>query len=70
MTKKMQLFWIIYLFLISSTCFGRCLPIIMSTWLYLQLLILSTDISAGRTRKYSQVLLMMGEDNHETCRPD
>ena len=25
MTKKMQLFWLIYLFLISSTCFGRCL---------------------------------------------
>jgi len=24
MTNKMQLFWFIYLFLISSTCFGRC----------------------------------------------
>jgi hypothetical protein len=23
--NKMQLFWLIYLFLISSTCFGRCL---------------------------------------------
>jgi len=25
MTNKMQLFWLIYLNLISSTCFGRCL---------------------------------------------
>ena len=24
-TNKMHLFWIIYLFLVSSTCFGRCL---------------------------------------------
>jgi len=24
-TDKMQLFWLIYIFLISSTCFGRCL---------------------------------------------
>jgi len=24
-TNKMQLFWLIYLFLISSKCFGRCL---------------------------------------------
>jgi len=25
MTNKIQLFWLIYLFLISSACFGRCL---------------------------------------------
>ena len=25
MTNKMQLFWFVYLFLISSTCFCRCI---------------------------------------------
>ena len=96
MTNKMQLFWLIYLFLISYTHFERCLrpssgaldciysiwycspvllpagvmddgsilaylfipnqlymfrtmssPIIWSTWLYLQHLILFTEIAAG-----------------------
>ena len=43
--NKMQLFWLIYLFPISSRCFGRSSPIIRSTWLYLELPILSTDIA-------------------------
>jgi len=39
---------LIYLLLISSTCFGRCFsPIIRSSSLYLQLLVLSTDVAAG-----------------------
>ena len=38
----------IYLFLVSSTCFGTMFsPIIRSTWLYLQLQVLSTDTAAG-----------------------
>ena len=90
-TKKMHLFWIIYLFIPSQLYMFRAMssPIIRSIWLYLQLLILSTGIAAGwchgwdgtgtvpshpwhqlaaisvdniRSCKYSQMLLMMGED--------
>ena len=46
-TNKMKILWLIYLFLVSSTCFGRSSPIIRSTWLYLKLLVLTTDIAAG-----------------------
>jgi len=84
----MQLFWLIYLFLISSTCFGRCLrpssgalDCIYSidvvhrysgAWYHgwdgtavpshpwHQLAAISVDNI--RCCKYSQVLLMMGED--------
>jgi len=48
-------------------------PIIRSTWLYLQLLVMFTNVAAGwqpaatfvnitRSCKYSQVLLIMGEN--------
>ena len=40
-----------YLFLISSTCFGRCIhPSSGALDCILQLLVLSTDIAAGRGR--------------------
>ena len=65
-----------YLFIPCQLYMFRAMssPIIRSTWLYLQLLILTTDIPAGwyqpaaipednvRSCKYSQVLLMIGED--------
>ena len=49
MTNKMQQFWLIYLFIHNHLYVFRAMssPIIMSTWLYLQRLILSTDIAAG-----------------------
>ena len=43
-TNKMQLCTIIYLFLVSSTCFGRCFRPSSG---YLQLLVMSTDVAAG-----------------------
>jgi hypothetical protein len=126
MTNKMQIFWLIYLFLISSTCFGRCLllssgaldsiysfwycppnvetdemelsvmvsvivkddqqdanilanlfisnqfymfrakfsPITRSTWLYLQLLICSTDIDAGWRHGWDFPLVQTGPGAH------
>ena len=69
----------VYLFIASQLYmfWAMSSPIIRSTWLYVQLLIISTDIAAGwchgwhqlaaisveniRSCKYSQVLLMMGE---------
>jgi len=56
-------------------------PIIRSTWLYLQYLVVFTQVSANyqpaatwvntnRYCKYTQVLLMMGENIAEICRAD
>ena len=62
-TTKMQLFWLIYLFLMSSTCFGAMSsPIIRSTWFYLQHLILSTDIAAGWCHGWDLQLLILSTD--------
>ena len=46
---RCKLFWLIYLFLPNQLYMFRVVfsPIIRSTWLYLQLLILPTDIAAG-----------------------
>ena len=69
---------LVYLFIPNQLYmfWATSLAVIRSTWLYLQLLILSTDIAASwchgyqlaavsvdnnRSCKYSQVLLMMGE---------
>ena len=37
-------------------------PIIKSTWLYLQYLVEFIQVAVGTSRKYSQVLLMMGKN--------
>ena len=71
-TNTMRLFWLIYLFQISSTCFGRCfrpssgaLYSIYSFW-YCPPILLPTgvmdEMDKIRSCKYSQVLLMIGED--------
>jgi len=45
-TNKMQLYRFIYLFVISSTCFGRCLRPSPGARDHLQLLVLFTDVAA------------------------
>jgi len=49
MTNKMQLLWFIYLCISNRLYMFLAMysPIIRSTSLYLQLLVLSTDIAAG-----------------------
>ena len=65
LTNKMQLFWLIYLLLINSTCVGRCLrpssgalDCIYSIWYWPPLLLLAGVVDVMN----SQVLVMMGED--------
>jgi len=51
MTNKMQQFWLIYLFIPNQLYIFRVMSsnIIRSTWLYLQIMIMSTGIAAGIT---------------------
>jgi len=62
-TNQMQLYRFIYLFLVSSTCFGRCLG-----WHGTAVTChprhrpAATSVDNTRSCKYSHVLLMMGED--------
>ena len=48
-TNKTQIFWLIYLFIPNQLYMFQAMssPIVRSTSLYLQLLILSTDIAAA-----------------------
>ena len=72
-TNNMQLFWLIYLFLISSTCFGRCIRPSSGARLYLQLLILSTGIAGVMDEMELQFRLIHDQpaailvDNIRTC---
>jgi len=66
-TIKMQLCRFIYLFLVSSTCFGRCFRPSSGARDYLQLLVMFTDITAADVMDEME---MTSVPSPETCRAD
>jgi len=70
MTNRKKLFWFVYLFIPNQfyMCRAMSSPIIRSTWLYLQPLILPTDIAAGwchgwgGTASHIELLMMVAFD--------
>jgi hypothetical protein len=74
--KKMQLFWLIYLFIISSTCFVRCLRPSSGTldciyiWYCPPVLLLAGVMDEVPSYPWHQSSWWWAKTSHETCRTD